>query len=197
MNFVRKMFWADFTGGGHANFYDFTWWRGSGRTVNEGHPSQPPPREILNAAKFLRRFVEEGNVSLWMMTPHDEFIVGNGLRAVPPTRAREHPFVFAQPGAVYVVYLTTGGGFTLDLSADAGTFTTAYCLANPGKEYLIYLPDGGEVTVDLSHGKGTFVVGWGHPVEGTLTPGGMTSGGTRQTFTAPFRGDAILSISRR
>jgi len=25
VNFVRKMFWADFTGSGHANFYDFTW----------------------------------------------------------------------------------------------------------------------------------------------------------------------------
>ena len=73
--------------------------------------------------------------------------------------------------------------------------STAYCLAQPGLEYLIYLPDGGEVTVDLSQGKGTFIVEWAHPVEGIFTPGGMTSGGARRTFTVPFRGDAILYIS--
>jgi hypothetical protein len=123
VNFVRKMFWADFTGGGHANFYDFTWWRGSGRTVNEGRPSQPPPREILNAAKSLRRFVEEGNVPFWTMEPRDELVSGG----------RARPFVFARAGVAYVVYLTTGGGFTLNLSADAGAFTTRWFNPREGK----------------------------------------------------------------
>lgn len=126
VNFVRRMFWADFTGGGHANFYDFTRWRGSGRTVDEGRPSQPPPPEILNAAKFLRRFVEEGNVPFWTMEPRDDLAVGNGRRAVPPVSAKARPFVFAKPGAVYVVYLPTGGRFTLDLSADAVAFTARW-----------------------------------------------------------------------
>jgi len=133
VNFVRKMFWADFTGGGHANFYDFTWWRRMGRAVDEGQPSQPPPREILNAGRFLRRFAEEGNVPFWRMAPRDELAVGNGRRAVPSTSAGARPFVFAQPGAVYVVYLTTGGRFALDLSADAGLFTARWFDPRAGK----------------------------------------------------------------
>jgi hypothetical protein len=56
-NFVRWMFWADFTGGGHVNFYDFTWWRGTGKTRSEGTASQPPPAPVLAAGRFLRRFV--------------------------------------------------------------------------------------------------------------------------------------------
>jgi len=33
-----------------------------------------------------------------------------------------------------------------------------------------------------------------HPVEGTTTPGGTTTGGTIRTFKAPFGGDAVLYI---
>ena len=123
VNFVRKMFWADFTGGGQANFYDFTWWRGGGRTVLEGRPSQPPPSEILNAAKFLRRFVEEGNVPFWAMEPHDELASSMAAR----------PFVFAQPGACSIVYLTAGGRFTLNLSADTGAFMAGWFNPRNGK----------------------------------------------------------------
>ncbi|MBI4326250.1 MAG: hypothetical protein HY674_13445 [Chloroflexi bacterium] len=110
VNFVRKMIWADFTGGGHANFYDFTWWRGTGRTRTEGSPSQRPPSEVLNAAQFLRRFVEEGRVPFWAMAPHDELAGRAGGKGTSP-------FVFARPGAVYVVYLIQGGPVALDLSA--------------------------------------------------------------------------------
>jgi hypothetical protein len=112
VNFVRKMFWADFTAGGHANFYDFTWWRGTGRTVDEGSPSQRPPSEVLNAARFLRRFVDEGRMPFWTMAPHDE-LAGRAEKG-------PGPFVLVQPGAVYVVYLIQGGPMTLDLSGTPG-----------------------------------------------------------------------------
>jgi len=134
VNFVRKMFWADFTGGGHANFYDFTWWRGTGCTRSEGSPSQPPPCEILNAVRFLRRFVEDGNVPFWTMTPRDDLASGVGA----------HPFVFAQPGTVYVVYLMTGGRFTLNLSADAGTFTARWFNPRDGKFSEPFKVEGGK-----------------------------------------------------
>jgi len=119
VNFVRKMYWADFTGGGYANFYDFTWWRGAGRSVDEGHPSQPPPAEVMRAGKFLRSFLEKGKVPFWAMEPHDELASGTAV----------HPFVFAQPSACWVAYLTRGGRFTLDLPADVGGFTA--CWFNP------------------------------------------------------------------
>jgi hypothetical protein len=126
LNFVRKMFWADFTGGGHTNFYDFTWWRGTGRTKSEGSSSQSPPPEVLNAGKFLRRFVEEGKVLFERMEPHDEL-------AETPTRDRVRPFVFAQPGMVYVIYLIQGGTVTLNLSHTEGTLTVRWFNPRDGK----------------------------------------------------------------
>jgi len=125
-NFVRKMFWADFTGGGHANFYDFTWWRGTGRTKKEGSPSQSPPPEVLNAGKFLRRFVEEGEVPFERMAPHDEL-------ATTSARDGVRPFVFAQPGVVYVVYLIQGSTITLNLNQTNGTLSARWFNPREGK----------------------------------------------------------------
>jgi hypothetical protein len=74
--------------------------------------------------------------------------------------------------------------------------STGFCLADPGKEYLVYLPEGGSVAVDLSASVGSLQVEWIHPVEGTITPGGTTSGGDRREFTVPFSGDAVLYIAK-
>jgi Putative collagen-binding domain of a collagenase len=154
VNFVRKMVWADFTGGGQANFYDFTWWRGQGRTVKKGRPSQLPPPEILNAAKFLRRFLEEGKVPFWTMEPHDE-LAGS---------AEASPFVLAEPGACAVVYLTGGGRFTLDLSANEGaptvrwfnprdgTFGKPFAVAGAGRREFSS-PDGNDWALLLRMGR--------------------------------------------
>lgn len=75
--------------------------------------------------------------------------------------------------------------------------STRLCLANPGQEYLVYLPEGGEVTVDLSESPGPFAVEWMHPAKGAITPGGATAGGATQMFTAPFGGDAVLTLRRK
>jgi hypothetical protein len=74
--------------------------------------------------------------------------------------------------------------------------SSRYCLANPGKEYLVYLPYGGTGTVDLSAAAGKLAVEWIRPIEGTLTPGGRTTGGAKRSFTAPFSGDAVLHLRR-
>jgi hypothetical protein len=75
--------------------------------------------------------------------------------------------------------------------------SSGYALANPaaiGAEYLVYLPDGGSVTVDLSGILGTLNVEWFNPSHGTITSGGITTGGSNRSFSAPFSGDAVLYI---
>jgi hypothetical protein len=76
--------------------------------------------------------------------------------------------------------------------------SSGYCLANPAgesAEYLVYLPSGGSVTVDLSAAAGTLAVEWFNPSNGATTPANPTTGGASRSFTAPFRGDAVLYLS--
>lgn len=73
--------------------------------------------------------------------------------------------------------------------------STKYCLANPeGSEYLVYLPDGGTVTVDLRVSQGKLQVEWFDPRRGVVVTRSITTGGSRQSLTAPFPGDAVLYI---
>jgi hypothetical protein len=98
--------------------------------------------------------------------------------------------------------------------------STAYCLANLGSEYLIYLPFGSHwlepwiksmpyriefwlkslnlfsrtVTVDLSAAPGTLNVEWFNPATAETIAGGTTIGGASRSFTAPFRGEAVLYL---
>ncbi|MEZ4714200.1 MAG: DUF6298 domain-containing protein [Caldilineaceae bacterium] len=75
--------------------------------------------------------------------------------------------------------------------------SSGYCLANPAgstAEFLVYLPNGGEVSVDLSAAVGAFSVEWFNPENGATTVGSAVNGGKRQSFTAPFEGDAVLYI---
>jgi hypothetical protein len=74
--------------------------------------------------------------------------------------------------------------------------STHYCLAEPGKAYIVYLPEGGDVTVDLSAGSGPFRVEWVAPVEGTVSPVSATVDGAKQQFSAPFKGAAVLLLSK-
>lgn len=106
--------------------------RGSGRPVEEGRLSQPPPSELLNAGRFLRRSVEESNVPFWTMELHDE--LAGGARARPCLCAMRRNGV----------YLTTGGRFTLDLSADAGPFTARWFNPREGKFSEAFQVEGGD-----------------------------------------------------
>jgi len=70
VDFPRKMMWADFTAGGHSNFFDFTFWRGTGRTTDDGQPSRPPPEEILRGGQYLLEFVSRNQIlsGPWRLT---------------------------------------------------------------------------------------------------------------------------------
>jgi hypothetical protein len=62
---------------------------------------------------LARRFLED-NVPFASMDPSDALLTG------------ALGYVLAQPGQVYVVYLTAGGGASLDLTGAAGTFTVRW-----------------------------------------------------------------------
>lgn len=99
--------------------------------------------------------------------------------------------------------------------------SSTFCLANPGIEYLVYLPFGSHwlerfmrfspshrlrkwitslelvsctVTVDLGQASRVWTVKWFNPRAGENTPGDPTTGSGLQSFTAPFRGDAVLYL---
>ena len=99
--------------------------------------------------------------------------------------------------------------------------SSRYCLANPREEYLIFLPFETHwlesarfirrfkrpisnfrrifkrtVTLDLSDASGDFRVEWFNPSGGGITEGTPVKGGRSHSFTAPFRGDAVLYLRK-
>jgi len=78
--------------------------------------------------------------------------------------------------------------------------STGYCLAqtpSAGAEYLVYAPSGGTFTVDLSAmpSSRTLAVEWFNPSTGaTLIGNPISAGSSSQSFTPPFRADAVLYL---
>jgi hypothetical protein len=76
--------------------------------------------------------------------------------------------------------------------------STKYCLANPGTEYLVYDPsaDDAAVTVNLKAAK--YKYEWFNPDSGKAeSTGTIEAKGGKQTFHAPFKGDAVLYLARQ
>lgn len=114
-HFPRKMMWADFTAGGHSNFYDFSFWRGTGRAPDDGLPSRTPAAEILQGGKFLLDFLTDNNIHFWEMTPHDELAC---------TKDSNGAFVMtlADPPSEYICYLLGAGPVTVSLKLTNDSF---------------------------------------------------------------------------
>jgi hypothetical protein len=78
--------------------------------------------------------------------------------------------------------------------------STRYCLAQTpaaGAEYLVYAPSGGPFTVDLSAMPSSrlLTVEWLNPATGEMIPQSpVKAGAPSQSFTPPFRGDAVLYL---
>lgn len=119
VNFPRKIMWADFTAGGHSNFFDFAFWRGTGRTVDDGQPSRLPPPEILRGGQYLLDFLTEHKVKFWVMLPHDELAVVKG-------KSEPYIFTLARPGEEYVCYVLGDGPVTIELQPMEGSFTARW-----------------------------------------------------------------------
>ena len=76
--------------------------------------------------------------------------------------------------------------------------STKYCLANPGKEYLVYNPSSDDVTVTVNLKAGEYNYEWLNPDSGkTESTGTVEAKGGKQTFNAPFKGDAVLYLARQ
>jgi hypothetical protein len=119
VNFPRKIMWADFIAGGHSNFFDFAFWRGTGRTLNDGRPSRSPPPEILRGGQYLLDFLTENKVRFWTMEPHDEL-------ATVEAEGESYIFTLAQPGADYICYVLGDGRATVALRLAEGLFTARW-----------------------------------------------------------------------
>jgi hypothetical protein len=119
VNFSRKMMWADFTAGGHSNFFDFTFWRGTGQTVDDGQPSRSPAPEILRGGQYLLNFLVENKIKFWDMAPHDELAVVKG-------KSKSYIFTLARPGEEYICYVLGDGMVTIELQYMEGSFTTSW-----------------------------------------------------------------------
>lgn len=72
--------------------------------------------------------------------------------------------------------------------------STGYCLANMGHEYIVYSPSDGTFTLNLTSAPGGFSAEWFNPSTGNAIAGGTISGGTQESFTPPFSGDAVLYL---
>lgn len=108
-----------------------------------------------------------------------------------------------------------------DMRPNGDLASTGYCLANPGHEYLIYAPLDvpwiestrfvrrlkrparnvrrllkSEIILDLLPDTTKFRVEWFNPCSGEITTGRPVNGGTKLSFTAPFRGDAVLYLRK-
>jgi len=79
--------------------------------------------------------------------------------------------------------------------------STGYCLAYEaptGAQYLVYAPTGGTFTVDLSAMPASrqLAVEWFNPATGAEMKGTpVSAGSTKQAFTPPFAGDAVLILT--
>ena len=171
VNFPRKMMWADFTAGGHSNLFDFSFWRGTGRTAGDGRPSRPPPREILRGGQHLLDFLAGNKVSFWTMAPHDELatVDGEGEPCV---------FTLARPGSEYICYVLGRGRVTVTLRLTEGPFTTRW-----------YDPKHGRFVGPVRHAEG----GDHGPRKDMPAQGG--GHGTRRQFPSPpFEQDVVLHV---
>ena len=75
--------------------------------------------------------------------------------------------------------------------------STGHVLANTDlakPDLLVYAPTGGSFTVNLSSVGGPLAVEWMNPPTGKKTAGASVGGGSTQTFTPPFDGDAVLHL---
>ncbi|MEA3400239.1 MAG: hypothetical protein U9R79_03240 [Armatimonadota bacterium] len=140
-NFVRKMMWGDFTAAGHCNFSDFAHFRGTGRTMDEGDPAQPPPREILEGGRHLRSFIDR--VPFWQMRPADECVAKPGPQM--------HAMALAAAGRCYVVYLLGGPVRALRMTVPGGGYIARWYDPKTGRlgEAIPVRARNGELTLSV------------------------------------------------
>jgi hypothetical protein len=73
--------------------------------------------------------------------------------------------------------------------------STGYCLAEPGRSYVVYNPAADAPSFTLTLERGLYGFEWFDPGTGAFRKKSiLTARGGSQTFTAPFRGEAVLLV---
>jgi hypothetical protein len=71
--------------------------------------------------------------------------------------------------------------------------TSGFCLANSGSEYLVFSKSN---SFTLRMVPGTYIFEWFNPWTHSIARSGSVSVGSSRTFTAPFRGQAVLLLHK-
>lgn len=103
-------------------------------------------------------------------------------------------YCLANPGFEYLVYLPFG-------SHRLEAWIDSIPDRRPYRRIKVWLKSlhvfRRTVTLDLSPVSRALSVEWFNPTNGETIAAGITTGGGNQTFTAPFRGDAVLYLEAR
>lgn len=77
--------------------------------------------------------------------------------------------------------------------------STKYCLANPGVQYLVYNSDADTPSITVNLAAGTYDYEWFNPNSGKIESTGTIKAvnNAQQTIEAPFKGDAVLYLTRK
>jgi hypothetical protein len=67
-------------------------------------------------------------------------------------------------------------------------------VGNQVTQLVTYIEDDGSATLDLGRFDGPLTVEWINPSTGQTWSLESVDGGSRQTLTAPFTGDAVLFV---
>ena len=163
----RQWVWKSFTSGENPIFMDYYDNAVSGRGIPFENPNQV---EIRTNLGYTRDFADR--MDLAAMTPRPDLCSTGYCLANP-----------SADGAEYLVFLPSGStvaGILEKLDVD--------------RKVTINLPTDSNVEVDLTNSPMELSVEWFNPQDGTVIDGGMIQGGSLQSFSAPFSGDAVLYV---
>jgi hypothetical protein len=171
----RQWVWKSFTRGYNPVYmdcYDATYCPG-------WDPNDPTRVSVLANMGYTLAYANRMNLAA--MTPRPDLCSTEYCLANP-----------VASGAEYLVYLPS----------DSTIATILKKIGVQDWDHMVFLPlilgpSGSSVTVDLSAASGELSVEWFNPSTGEVFERGTTTGGASRSFTAPFRGDAVLYISQK
>jgi hypothetical protein len=164
--------WKSFTRGLNPIFMDPYKAEGS-----QDHPSRSKWEAVRRSMGYTRTYAQR--INLAVMVPRGD-LASTG-------------YCLANPGEEYLVYLPADPHWLASWMGSARFFWRL----KPWLEPWLHSACGWgrqSVTVDLSAVAGELAVEWFNPSPGEAIVTAPISGGIAHTFTAPFRGDAVLYL---
>jgi hypothetical protein len=175
----RQWAWKSFMRGMNPVFMDIYDGAGYGVGADGFDPNDPTWVSLRHNLGYILTYANRMNLAA--MTPRPDLCSTEYCLANP-----------VASGAEYLVYLPS----------DSTIATILKKIGVQDWDHMVFLPlilgpSGSSVTVDLSAASGELSVEWFNPSTGEVFERGTTTGGASRSFTAPFRGDAVLYISQK